>query len=311
MDFDQNLADVLTTSVKDLDPPVSEIVAESTRLGREQQRAQRLRTLRVGGASLAVAAVLCAAVVTSRLQDRSAPVRPAPAAPASTAASPSASAPPSALPSTSPAPSALGADARLTPDAMVKLLSDRLPPGGTFVKYQQPYADRSPTEELGAFLRYDDGRGTATFQLTLRKEPRAFPGDSRTPGTLEAPFSCDGGPQRPSGPPPGPLSCRAGFLADGSWEMVRATDAFVPGLYSYQVAVWRPDGDVLVLTEFAGTVGAYGHKENATRAEPPVPLDQWQRIAESPDWQFLVPRALVYEGARLTAGIPRAPFPES
>ncbi|RPE36727.1 hypothetical protein [Kitasatospora cineracea] len=308
MDFDQDLADVLAASVKNLDPPVTRIVAESARLGRAHRRAQRLRALRVGGASAAVAAVFCAAVVTSQLRDRSAPVPPPPAEPASTAASPTA--PPTASPSPSPSSSGLRADAQLTPDAMVKLLSDRLPAGGAFVKYQQPYADHSPTEELGAFLRYDDGRGTATFQLTLRKEARPFPGGGRTPGVQDAPFHCDGTPLRPSGPPPGPLSCRTGFLADGSWEMVSATDAVVPGLYGYQVAIWRPDGVVLVFAEFAGTINAYGHEEAATRAEPPVPLAQWQGIAESPDWQFQVPRALVDEGARLASGIPRAPFPE-
>ncbi|MFE2346285.1 hypothetical protein [Kitasatospora cineracea] len=305
MDFDQDLAGVLAASVKNLDPPVTRIVAESARLGREQQRAQRLRALRVGGASLAVAAVLCAAVVTSQLRDRGAPVPPPPADPASATASPTAS------PSASPSQSALPADAQLTPDAMVKLLSDRLPAGGTFVKYQQPYTDHDPAEELGAFLRYDDGHGTATFQLTLRKETRPFPAGRRTPGARDTSLRCDSGPQRPSGPPPGPLSCRTRFLADGSWEMVSATDAAVPGLYGYQVAIWRPDGDVLVLSEFAGTINAYGHKEAATRAEPPVPLAQWQDIAESPDWQFHVPRTLVDEGARLASGIPRAPFPES
>ncbi|MFJ5879989.1 hypothetical protein [Kitasatospora cineracea] len=301
MDFDQDLADVLATSVKNLDPPVALIVAESARLGRRHQRARRLRALRVGGTSLAVTAVLGAALATSQLRDRSAPVPPPPAGPAATATSPTAS----------PSPSALSADAQLTPDAMVKLLSDRLPAGGSFVKYQQPYADHPLSEALGAYLRYDDGRGTATFGLAMYRGVHPFPGGGRTPGIQDTPFNCDSIPLRPSGPPPGPISCRTRFLADGSWEMVSVTDGGEPSLYHYEVNIWRPDsGDILVFAEYAGTIDSSKREGTVTRAEPPVPLAQWQAIAESPDWQFRVPRTLVDEGARLASGIPHAPFPE-
>ncbi|MEV7215580.1 hypothetical protein AB0O31_21090 [Kitasatospora cineracea] len=306
MDFDQDLADVLATSVKNLDPPVALIVAESARLGRRHQRARRLRALRVGGTSLAVTAVLGAALATSQLRDRSAPVPPPPAGPAATAASPTASPSPS-----EPSPSALSADAQLTPDAMVKLLSDRLPAGGSFVKYQQPYADHPLSEALGAYLRYDDGRGTATFELAMYRGVHPFPGGDRAPGVQDTPFNCDSIPLRPSGPPPGPISCRTRFLADGSWEMVSVTDGGEPSLYRYEVTIWRPDsGDILRFAEYAGTIDASKHEGTVTRAEPPVPLAQWQAIAESPDWQFRVPRTLVDEGARLASGIPHAPFPE-
>jgi hypothetical protein len=92
--------------------------------------------------------------------------------------------------------------------------------------------------------------------------------------------------------------------------VVPATDADVPGLYGYRVALWQPTGYLLVFSEFSGTANAYGHQKAATRQEPPIPLDRWQAIADSPVWQPTVPRSVADAGARPVAPVPQAPFPE-
>jgi hypothetical protein len=292
MDLDQELAHAFRAGVADLTAPVAEIAAQSGRLGR---RRQRLRRLRVGGAVLAVAAVGCAGAVAVAPHGARTPAAQAQAASSSGPSSPTAVASPTAA-FTEPA------DAQLTPEAMVKLLADQLPPGGRFVKYQDTSSDVGPFPETGTFLSYDDGHGVSHLELTFRKESHPFPSLG---------FGCAVAGGRPSGPPAGPVSCHDGYLADGSWEMVQATDAIVPGLYGYQVVLWRPTGYLLVFSEYSGTTNAYGHKDTTTRATPPVPLERWQAIAELPQWQPKVPQSLVDAGHRLTAPVPHAPFPES
>ncbi|MER5638899.1 hypothetical protein ABT095_18285 [Kitasatospora sp. NPDC002227] len=294
MDLDEELARAFRAGVADLTAPVAEIATQSGRLGR---RRQRLRRLRAGSAVLAVAALGLGALLTVGPHggQQQAVVSSTPVTTATT---------PSAHASTEPA------DTPLTPEAMVKLLTDQLPPGGRFVKYQDTSSTTGPFPEVGTFLSYDDGHGVSEIQLVFRKKSEPFPSAGRTPGIQDGMPGCDLQPRRPSGPPPGPISCHAGYLADGSWAVVTATDAVVPGLYGYRVTLWQPTGYLLVLSEYSGTINAYGHKEATTRQEPPVPLDRWQAIADSPEWQPKVPRSVADAGARLVAPVPHAPFPE-
>ncbi|GAA1269708.1 hypothetical protein GCM10009665_67690 [Kitasatospora nipponensis] len=308
MDLDQELAHVFRAGVADLTAPVAAIAAESGRLGR---RRLRLRRLRAGGAVLTVVAVAWAGALVVRPHGRPTLVtdQPVPSATAGPTAAASPTTPPASA-SASARASDGPPDVQLTSGAMVKLLADRLPSAGTFLKYQNPYAGGDPAQDVGAFLRYDDGHGIAAVQLTLSRITQPFPTPGSLPGFAGAPVGCELTSQRPSDPPPGAPSCDAHRLADGSWEWVEATDATVPGLYGYQVLVWHPDGYLLVLSEYAGTINASGHKEAATRQTPPFTLDQWRALAEDPGWQPKVPQALVDEGSRLTATIPNAPFSE-
>ncbi|MFE0465379.1 hypothetical protein ACFW1A_39640 [Kitasatospora sp. NPDC058965] len=301
--IDREFAHAFRASVADLAAPVAEITATSGRLGR---RRQRLRRLRIAGTALAVVAVGCAGAVAVDGHGSPAPAAQQQATSptgATTGPTGSTGSTASTSPAAPPAPAFTEpADTPLTAEAMAELLAEQLPAGGRFVKYQDASSTTGPFPEVGAFLSYDDGHGTSHIQLMFR---RAADLSSASGG------GCALGPLRPSGPPPGPLSCHDGYLADGSWEMVRATDALVTGLYGYQVTLWRPTGYLLILTEYSGTINAYGGKKAVTRPAPPVALDRWQAIAEDPRWQPKVPKSVVDAGNRLIAPVPHFPFPES
>ncbi|RKE22712.1 hypothetical protein [Streptomyces sp. TLI_171] len=296
---------MMERSVEELTVPVAVIVAESGRRGR---RRQLLRRLRIAGTALTVAGLAAAGAGVGL------PMTGAGHAPARTvgpaAIGPSApdadhtdtpSPAPSTTPSSAPSPVLpMGAGPELTsgwPDGkptgylmeftplQVYQTLGAMLPGRTFkLGFGSGYPPVSPDNGSSVDLRYTDDEATSAIVMTMSRPMLPFPTDGRAPAV--PPFRC--------GTPSGHTgnhqeACFAGYLPDGSWELVELDDSRLPGLYGYRVALWRPDGLVLDFTEFVGVPDSDGAGHEITRENPPLDLTTWRAVVESSDWSYFEP----------------------
>ncbi|MFF4342481.1 hypothetical protein ACFY00_21435 [Kitasatospora sp. NPDC001540] len=320
-DLDLELSAMMETSVKDLCVPVAVIVAESGRRGRRRKLA---RQLRIAGATLAVAAVAFAGANAGLPLVEAGPrtgteVGPAaPAGPPATAPrtpAPTLSVDPSPSPSASA--SATGTAGRRkgkqlplapvpvlgTPRAEVTanpsafsaqfvepavfddlrvMLAERqgkLAPGPSF------HVERGDNASA-VYLSYGDGTEPGSMELRLGRTELPFPADGSDPGPGEAPFRCgeDSGTAGNHS-----TACFGGYLPDGRWELIETDDSRIPGLHSYRVALWYPNGTVLDFTEYAGLVTDVDRPTAHVHAEPPLDLTVWRSVTESPVWTYYTP----------------------
>ncbi|WP_371496368.1 hypothetical protein OG871_10915 [Kitasatospora sp. NBC_00374] len=294
MDLEQRLNGMLEQTVDGLQPPVPAMVGEGTRLGRRRRLRRRLQ---LAGAVVAVAA-LAGAGTLAGLDRRAGGPGPEAAAPVPVSVSPSAVA--------SPAP-ATGAEPTtdLSWQAMLKILSDELPPGARFGNLDAYYMKASSPGAHELTLEYDDGHGPVTLGVTLRPAVRAD----------QHPLTCatwgggsDEGP-RPAGAEP--VSCAQRVLADGSSIFSYVTGADFAGLYDEGVQITRPDGWVLQIVAANGTLNAWSAAEHitVTRPRPPVGIAGWERVAQSPGWQTKVPQSTADAGVLLARGVSRLECP--
>ncbi|MFJ4674943.1 hypothetical protein [Kitasatospora sp. NPDC088783] len=295
-DLDLELSALMGTSVRDISVPVAVIVAESGRLGRRRKAARRLRT---AGAALAVAAVAFAGAnaglpllgTAPTVRVGTAPARQPEPDPSAHAASAGERWRPLPLPAVSPIEG--GSDRPVTADQAVlafdsygvlQELRTAMPVHRNDLSPGTPFkADRQGGSTV--HLTYTDAAGPAALELTLRRTELPFPADGAAPADDQLPFRC-GHDSGTSGDDEG--TCFSGYRPDGSWELVAANDAQVPGLFGYRVAIWRPDGTVLDFTEYAGTVTPEGEPVHPGRARPPFTLTAWRSLAESPLWTYYI-----------------------
>ncbi|RAJ46243.1 hypothetical protein K353_00620 [Kitasatospora sp. SolWspMP-SS2h] len=296
LELDLELSALMGTSVRDISVPVAVIVAESGRLGRRRKAARRLRT---AGAALAVAAVAFAGAnaglpllgTAPTVRAGAAPARQPEPDPGVPAASAGERWRPLPLPVVSPMQN--GPDQPVTADRAVlafdaygvlQNLRTALPVHRNNLSPGTPFeADRQGGSTV--HLTYTDAAGAAALELALRRTELPFPADGATPADDQLPFRC-GHDSGTSGNHED--TCLSGYRPDGSWELVAANDAQVPGLFGYRVAIWRPDGTVLDFTEYAGTVTPEGEPVRSGRTRPPFALTAWRSIAESPLWTYYI-----------------------
>ncbi|OKJ15773.1 hypothetical protein [Kitasatospora sp. CB01950] len=305
MDLDLELSRMMETSVKELSVPVAVIVAESNRRGRRRRLARRLR---IAGAALTVV-VLAAVGANAGLNTMAAKAPATNTGPAgavlaspTTSPSPFGSVAPSPDPdhtpmlNLSPAPvlgrpssnDTPGPDgmAAFTPTQVQKVITALLPAEVGSFKDAGAFLGTLPVGTAGVTLQYVDGDGVvSSLEVMMRHSVAAFPKDRRAPDPSDQPFHCAetvlGTGERST------QGCEYGFLPDGTWEMVEANDAIVPGLYNYRVRLWRIDGTVLEFTEFNGPRDYVLSAPRKTRTTPPIPLDTWRGVAESQEWRWL------------------------
>ncbi|MFD7733563.1 hypothetical protein ACFV6F_24680 [Kitasatospora phosalacinea] len=323
-DPDLDLSAMMETSVKDLCVPVAVIVAESGRRGRRRRLA---RQLRIAGTTLAVAAIAFAGANAGLpLID----ARPGPGTEVGPAAPPAATGPltptPTPTPSVDPDPSrspATGADGRRPrtkfPLAPVPVLGTPRPETTASDAPMRKFAEETVKLELQAllskqqgkasqaypvkadradgasavYLAYTDGRDPVTVELRLGLTELPFPTDGGNPAPGQVPFRCgeDSGTAGNHS-----TACFAGYLSNGSWELVETDDSRVTGLYSYRVAIWYPNGTVVDFTEYAGFVNNNGEPPSYVREQPPIDLLLWRSVTESPVWTYYTPVEGGYTG---------------
>lgn len=316
-DLDLELSGMMETSVGELSVPVAVIVAESNRLGR---RRRLLRRLRIAGTALTVAAVAAVGANTGlpvleggRPQGPAAqsvadpPLLPTAAGTGAGAGTGAPAAAPTGRQEAGPSYSPAASDSKypLLPLRALDRPGDRTPPVSasdpagltapnvratlagllaelgdrTAVDYGKPYERTLVNDGYAVDLKYGSGED-ATLEVVFGRTPLAFPvnGGPR-PGA--APFSCgkDSGTDGNH-----PTMCVSGYGADGSWEMVEANDARLPGTFAYHVALWRPNGVVLEFYDYAALVDPEQREVHRTRHQPAVGPDAWRAVAESPAW---------------------------
>ncbi|MFB7946593.1 hypothetical protein ACFC6L_16955 [Kitasatospora phosalacinea] len=323
-DPDLDLSAMMETSVKDLCVPVAVIVAESGRRGRRRRLA---RQLRIAGTTLAVAAI---AIVGANAGLPLIDARPSPGTEVGPAAPPAATGPlvpsPTSTPSVDPDPSrspAAGADGRRPgtkfPLEPVPVLGSPGPEttasGAPLIKFtegsveselrgllskqngkvSQAYPVKGDRGDgaSAVYLAYTADNDPVTLELRLGLTELPFPADGSNPDPGQVPFRC--------GKASGTVvnhgtACFAGYLPNGSWELVETDDAQVTGLYSYRVAIWYPNGTVVDFTEYAGFVNGNGEPPSYVREKPPIDFLLWRSVAESPVWTYYTPAEGGYTG---------------
>ncbi|MFC8722840.1 hypothetical protein [Kitasatospora sp. NPDC057198] len=315
-DPDLQLSSLMETSVKDLCVPVAVIVAESGRRGRRRRIARRLR---IAGTALAVTAVALAGADLGLPLIEAGP-RPgiAPAAPPAATASAHPSGPTpgrrGATPSGGPSKEADGAGGGTADGVAGPLQLPRLPTLGkpapgvkiadqdllefTDSNVRQNLLEMNPgmgavglhswpTHAGGIYLLLSDGKDRqGALELTLRRADRPFPTGSTLLSELQSQFRCG---RDDAGDAGRQSMCTAGYLPDGSWEMVEANVNSAYGAYGYRVAVWRPSGLVVEFAEYCGTVDNRGVITGVKQKEPPVDLNTWRALTESPSWEYYRP----------------------
>ncbi|MGW4805263.1 hypothetical protein [Kitasatospora sp. NPDC004272] len=295
-DLDLELSTLMETSVEDLCVPVAVIVAESGRRGRRRRLARRRR---IAGTALAVAAVtlvgadLGLPLIEAAPRPAVAPAAP-PTAPASGGPSDGATGSvgadtggplklPELAPLGRPAPTGKLAEEDLkdfSESSAMNNLEEMSPGSVAGIRHSWP-------SFAGALFLYRDAdHREGALELTLHRADRPFPGAAAPLSALQSQFQCDrttpvsGNRQR---------ICTYGYLPDGSWEMVEADDIPAYGIYGYRVAVWRPSGLVVRFTEYCGTVDNRGVIVGNGQLQPPIALDTWRALAESPSWEYYRP----------------------
>ncbi|MFE1318768.1 hypothetical protein [Kitasatospora phosalacinea] len=316
-DPDLDLSAMMETSVKDLCVPVAVIVAESGRRGRRRRLA---RQLRIAGTTLAVAAIAFAGANAGLPLIDAHPGPGAEVGPAAPAAATGQLAPtPTPTPSVDPDPSrstTTGAEDRRQgtkfPLAPVPVIGTPRPemttPGAPVIKFTEQSVElelRSLLSEKNGktsaahpvnaergdgasavYLAYTSDNQPVTLELRFGRTELLFPADGSNPGPGQAPFRCS----RDSGTADNrSTACLAGYLPNGSWELVETDDARVAGLYSYRVAIWYPDGTVVDFTQYAGFVNDNGEPPSYVREKPPIEFLLWRSVAESPVWTYYTP----------------------
>ncbi|MFD9128677.1 hypothetical protein [Kitasatospora sp. NPDC059571] len=316
MGLEDDLTGLLVESVGELSPPVAEMVAQGKAAGRRRIRVRR--AAQAAGAALTVAAMVTAGAVVGLGRSGHDPVG---------AAAPAASGPAAgggASTAASPSPTGEPANAVMTWQAMLKILSDELPPGGHLADLD-PFAVKFNTAPTSRYieLQYDDGRGPSTVMLTLthRADPPAS-GRPDASGRAVVPpasaFTCatwrggsDEGPRRPGSEKP---VCEESVLPDGSLMRSYITGVDVVGLYDVAVELTRPNGDRISVFAANGTLdrgpGKTGHGITITRDRPPLGLAGWQSVLKSPRWQWKVPQSVVDAGAAFAGQVSRFPCPK-
>ena len=320
-DPDLRLSSLMETSIKDLSVPVAVIVAESGRRGRRRRLARRLR---IAGTALAVAAVaLAGANLGLPLIEADPRNAIGPAAPATASAPGRPPTTASATASGASGGSSGEADGGRTDSggggteegvagplklAVFTPIGKPAPKAGIAEQDLLEFTDTNVRKELlemrpglggiglnswpspagGLYLLYSDGKDReGALELTLRRADRPFPTGSTLLSELQSQFRCG----RPDADTDGRQSmCTAGYLPDGSWEMVEANVNAAYGAYGYRVAVWRPSGLVVEFAEYCGTVDNRGVIVGTKQQkEPPLDLDTWRALAESPSWEYYRP----------------------
>ncbi|MER5867993.1 hypothetical protein [Kitasatospora sp. NPDC002040] len=257
MEHDQEFAG-LFDAVRELEPPVALMVAESQRLGRRRRRNRRLG---IAASALTVAALALAGTAVPWPQGSDRPVTAAQQTPA-----------PVEGEQLRPVPTA---------DTLLELLSSELRPtdlklGSSERSWSENYSPAGFVEAGGDFV----DRSGLLVAVRVRVGPKADgPGTDCPTGP---PARAADSPPRPAGAPP--AGCRTTVLADGSLvrSTVTATNAY--GLYSFDVSVRHPDGSAVLITVASGTVSPDGAVTSA-RAVPPVPLPVLEAMASSRVWQ--------------------------
>lgn len=276
--------DELFDAVRQLNPPVAEMVAESHRLGRRRRRHRRLR---IAGAALTVTALAGTGLVEW------APQRTAPAV---TVAADT----PPATPSTAPTSSAPAEPTvPITQPAMLQILTDLLPPGSRLTRFDPEVAKYGDDAGLKSFeVRMDDGQGAADLNVLINRQ-----------GNLYGPFDCgelataDLGERLPGMLP---QSCRSEQLPDGGILHTTTGRVTSQGLYTVWARVDRADGVMVVISVGNGHVKEGGAGWTRSRLVPPIGLDRLATMVTSPKWQFQVPQSTAQAGTSLAATLARA-----
>ncbi|GAA2743671.1 MULTISPECIES: hypothetical protein [Kitasatospora] len=263
MNHDFDLSALLEESVQGLTVPVAVIVAESNRLGRRRRLQRRLR-LGATAAVLAGAAVAGTVLGVPYLRNAATPASPA-------------AAPPSA--SSSPVQIELPT-ARLTPEAMLKLLGDELPTSTRFERFERTSREADADHTVGVKVWYDDGYGPQTMVVVMERGSGRAGG---CPAVLKWPYTV----------------CTDRMLDDGSEESVETGET--PQTVT-TVSIRRPSGDFLAISNYNGVMRSVGldHDRNV----PPLDTNVLRAIAEAPGWQLEVTQSLVDAGAKIAQSVP-------
>ncbi|MCU7826626.1 hypothetical protein [Kitasatospora sp. DSM 101779] len=322
MGLENDLNGMFAESVHELSPPIGEMVAEGKRAGRKRLRIRR--TLQAAGAAAVVAAVLTAVAVAGPRPGGARADGPAAGGTAlPSAASPAADVPATASPATGKGPSgeesgagtvspSKGAAAEqgtadLTWQAMTEILADLLPPGARLGNLN-PHGVKFNTkpDERYIELEYDDGHGPSTVMLTVSK------------GRPPSPVTCenwqggsDEGTRKPGYEKP---LCETEQLPDGGRLRMFVTGTDVVGLYDEMVDLTRPDGTTVQVVAANGTLDQYTGRKGlpitVTRERPPLGLDGWKALVQSPRWQLKVPQSVVDSGRAFARTVTRFPCPD-
>ncbi|MEW1910173.1 hypothetical protein AB0442_17230 [Kitasatospora sp. NPDC085895] len=322
MGLEDDLNGMFAESVHELSPPIGEMVAEGKRAGRKRLRIRR--TLQAAGAAVAVAAVVTAVAVAGPRPGAAQAEGPAAAGTAPpSAVGPSAAGPSAASPSAGKGPA--GAEsgtgtvspskgavaepgtADLTWQAMTEILSDLLPPGarlGNLNAFGVKYNTKPNQRYIE--LEYDDGHGPSTVMLTVSQ------GGPPSPVTCETWQGGSDEGTRKSGYE-APL-CRTEQLPDGGRLRMFVTGTDVAGLYDEMMDLTRPDGTTVQVVAANGTLDQYtgqkGVPITVTRERPPLGLDGWKALVQSPRWQLKVPQSVVDSGRAFAESVTRFPCPD-
>ncbi|WP_030268318.1 hypothetical protein [Streptomyces sp. NRRL B-24484] len=322
MGLEDDLNGMFAESVHELSPPVGEMVAEGKRAGRRRLRTRRM--LQAAGAAAVAAAVVTAVAVAVPRPDGARVAGPSSGGTAQPpTAGASAAGPATASPSTgkgaagaepgkgavSPgtSPAAEPGTADLTWQAMTKILSDLLPPGARLGNLN-PFGVKFNTkpDERYVELEYDDGHGASTVMLTVSR------------GRAPSPVTCenwhggsDEGTRKPGYEKP---LCKTEDLPDGGRVRMFVTGTDMVGLYDEMVELTRPDGVTVQVVAANATLDQYtgqkGVPITVTRDRPPLGLDGWKALVQSPRWQLRVPQSVVDAGRAFAKTVSRFPCPD-
>ncbi|PBC70568.1 hypothetical protein BX265_5112 [Streptomyces sp. TLI_235] len=315
MGLEDDLTGMLAESVHELSPPVSVMVAEGKRAGRRRLKIRR--SLQAVGAAAVVAALVSTVAVLGPRPGGSDTVQAAgPATGAGTGSSAPASVPSaggagkggsSASPSPSPSAPAEPATANLSWQAMLKILSDLLPPGAHLGNLD-PFAVKFRTGADARYieLQYNDGHGASTVMVEVSRGGRPSPVTCENWGG-----GSDEGTRKPGYEKP---VCLFEQLPDGGTLRSFVTGTDVAGLYDEMVHLVRPDGVTVSVTAANATLDQYtgqgGLPITVTRDRPPLGLAGWKDVARSPKWQFKVPQSVADAGVAFARTVSRFPCPK-
>jgi hypothetical protein len=266
MSINVRFRELVTRELADADrPPIGSLAADALREGERARRRRRAGLFGVTSTAVAVLAVLVAlGVPVGPGPSRSgSPVMPGAAASPGLTGGPTSSA---AAPTTG-AVMPTGPTKPVTGQAVIVLLTELLPPGGTRTEIE---GNTDPHGAGGGFV-YDDGQGRATVSAGVTDAPQSY-----------------GDPLGMQCPPNG-----AGFTCEN-----RIVEGFVVriltmgpygadcselkcGIKDVRVEVARPLGVYVTVESFNGP---FGQGRAATRSDTLLSVDQMVAMATDPRW---------------------------